>query len=381
MSIYDELGIRRVINGSATLTAWGGSLMPPEVVRAMADAAESFVDIHELQRCVGTQIAQLTRNEAAYITSGCAAALALATAGCMTGQDPEKRGRLPRTEGMKNEVIVHSHTRIPYDFCIRQVGVQLVEIGSGEGTSPQELERAITPRTAAMFYFPNANRDGGSLPIRHAVDICHRRDVPVIVDGAAQIPPKENLWRWTTDDGADLALFSGGKGLRGPQPAGLALGRRELVEAMRFSGPPNQFIGRPMKVGKEELCGMLAAVRWYMAQDEEAMLARYEQQVQYILDAFAETTGVTARRSFPSEAGQPTPRAELLFDDSALDTTPDELLARLLEGEPPILLAESGQHGLLINPQTLYADEERIIVRRLKEILAEKGVADSSPSR
>ena len=369
MAIYDELGVRRVINGNATLTAWGGSIMTPEVLRAMSEAAEAFVDIHELQRRVGDEIARLTRNEAAYVSSGCAAAMVLATAASIVGQDPQKRDRLPSTEGMKNEVIVHGHTRVPYDFCIRQVGVQLVEIGSPDGTSSDELNRAINDRTAAMFYFVNANTAAGSLPIPQAVEICHRHDIPVIVDGAAQIPPKENLWKWTVDEGVDLALFSGGKGLRGPQSAGLALGKRNLIEAMRFNGPPHQFLGRPMKVGKEEMCGMLAAVRWYFEQDEAALLRLYEERVQYLIDALSNVRGVSARRSFPSEAGQPMPRTELIFDEATLGMTRDEILEKLLAGNPPILLADSDDRGVFINPQTLSEGQERTIAARLGEML------------
>jgi L-seryl-tRNA(Ser) seleniumtransferase len=370
MAIYDELGIRRIINGSATLTALGGSIMPPQVVQAMVEASEAFVDIHELQRRIGEEIARLTHNEAAYVTCGCAAALVLSTAACVAGADAEKRERLPHTDGMKNEVIVHKHTRVGYDYAIRMVGTRLVEIGSPDGTSPQELEDAINEKTAAMFYFPNAHRDKLALPMSQAVEICHQRGVPVIVDGAAQIPPQENLWKWTRDMGADLALFSGGKGLRGPQPAGLALGKKELIEAMRFHGPPNPFIGRGMKVGKEELCGMLAAVRWSLAQDEEATLRRYEEQVQFVLDAFADVDGATARRNFPSEAGQPMPRAELIFDEAMLGISRDEIQRQLKDGEPSIFLSSAGGRGVFVNPQTLYNEEEKVIVRRLKEILS-----------
>jgi L-seryl-tRNA(Ser) seleniumtransferase len=369
MGIYDELGIRRIINGSATLTALGGSIMPPEVVRAMVEASQAFVDLHELQRKVGEEIARLTHNEAAYVTSGCAAALVLSTAACVAGADAEKREKLPNTDGMKNEVIVHKHTRVGYDYAIRMVGTRLVEIGSPDGTSPQELEDALSEKTAAMFYFPNAHRDKLTLPMSQAVEICHQRGVPVIVDGAAQIPPKENLWKWTRDIGADLALFSGGKGLRGPQPAGLALGKKDLIEAMRFLGPPNPFIGRGMKVGKEELCGMLAAVRWSLAQDEEAMLRRYEEQVQYVIGSLTHFPGVVARRNFPSEAGQPMPRAELIFDEEKLGITRDEIQKQLKDGEPSIFLSGAGERGVFVNPQTLYNEEERMIVSRLKEIL------------
>ncbi len=369
MGIYEELGIRRIINGIATLTVLGGSIMPSEVVQAMVEAAESFVDIHELQRRVGEEIARLTYNEACYVSCGAAAGLVLATAACITGLDEKKREQLPNLDGLKNEVIVHRYARSGYDFAIRQVGVKLVEIGSPEGTSPEELENAIHERTAAMFYFWRGLNEKGTIPIPKAVEICHKYDVPVIVDGAAQIPPKENLWKWTRDWGADMALFSGGKGLRGPQAAGLMLGKKELIEAVRFNGQPHPFIGRPMKVGKEELCGMLAAVRWYLAQDEEAMIRRMEEQVQFVLDAFKDFPGVTVYRSFPNEAGQPVSRAELVLDESLLGITQDEVLRRLLEGEPAIALSASGKNGIFVNPMTLYGEEEEIIVQRLKEIL------------
>ena len=369
MPIYDELGVRRVVNGNATLTAWGGSVMPPAVLQAMSEAAGSFVDLHDLQRRAGAEIARLTGNEAAYVTCGCAAGMVLATAASITGLDSDKRACLPSTDGLKNEVIVHGHTRVPYDFCIRQVGVKLVEIGSPEGTSANELAESINERTAAMFYFVNALTEAGSLPIPEAVEICHDHAVPVFVDGAAQIPPKENLRKWTVDQGADLALFSGGKGLRGPQTAGLALGKSEVIEAMRFNGPPHQFLGRPMKVGKEEMCGMVAAVRWYLEQDEVALLQRYEDQVQYLTAALADVPGITTKRSFPSEAGQPMPRAELVFDQDRIGLSRDQILAELLAGDPAILLAEAGDHGAYVNPQTLYGDEQQEIAARIREIV------------
>src|SRR5919197_6016168 len=168
MAFYEELGVRTVINASATLTRLGGSRMPPPVLEAMREAAGAFVDIVALRRRVGEEIARLTRNEAAYVSCGAAAGLTLATAACITGRDPEKRARLPHLEGMKDEVIVHRHTRVGYDFAIRMVGVRLVEIGSPDGTSPEELEAAISDRTAAMFYFARGTLPRGELPLEQA---------------------------------------------------------------------------------------------------------------------------------------------------------------------------------------------------------------------
>ncbi|MBN1935841.1 MAG: aminotransferase class V-fold PLP-dependent enzyme [Anaerolineae bacterium] len=368
MSIYDDLGITPIINGYATLTRLGGSLMPPEVLTAMAEAAQYFVDMDELQVKVGRKIAEWTHNEAAYVTCGAAAGLALSTAACITGLDPDKRARLPYTDGLKNEVILHRSGRVGYDFAVRQAGGKLIEIGTEQGATVDELEEAITERTAAIFYFYNVTRMGGQVPLEQGIEIARRHGVPLIVDVAAQIPPVENLWRFT-HLGADLALFSGGKGLCGPQSSGLVVGRQALIDACAFNACPRAFIGRPMKVGKEELVGLMAAVRRYLNLDQDQLMQQYEAQVQAVIDAFADRPHVTARRDFPSEAGQPMPRAELVFDTQALGLSRDDLLDLLLDGRPRIALAPSGQHGVYVNPQTLKPGEEAIVVRRIGEII------------
>jgi L-seryl-tRNA(Ser) seleniumtransferase len=368
MDIYDQLGVTKVVNGHATLTRLGGSLMPPEVLAAMTEAAQHFVDMDELHEKAGARIAEWTRNEAAYVSCGAAAGLTISTAACMTGLDPEKRAKLPYTEGMKNEVIVHKYGRVGYDFAIRQAGAKLVEIGTEAGTSAQEMEQAINDRTAAIFYFYNVTRMRGLVPLEQGIEIAKRRGVPLIVDAAAQIPPVENLWRFT-HMGADLALFSGGKGLCGPQSSGLILGRKDLIDACAFNACPRPFVGRPMKVGKEELVGLLTAVRWYLDLDHEALMATYERQVQHVIDAFVGRPHVVAQRNFPSEAGQPMPRAELTFDEQGLGITRDDVLARLREGEPSISLAAAGASGIYVNPQTLKPGQERIIVDRIEQIV------------
>ena len=378
MTIYKRLGIRTVINGNATLTRLGGSIMPPEVVAAMADAAKHFVDIIELQKRVGAEIAKLTHNEAAYVSCGAAAALTLSTAACITGLDPDKRENLPlgnspgrggfQPPTMKNEVIVHRHGRVGYDFAVRQIGVSFVEIGDENGTTPDELENAITEKTAAIFYFANPSREHLWVPYEEAIAIAKRHNVPLIVDAAAQLPPPENLWRFT-QMGADLAIFSGGKGLCGPQSSGLIVGKKPLIEAIAFNGPPHPFIGRGMKVGKEELVGLLAAVEWYLNQDHDALQQSYEDQVTYYDEVFSEVQGVTVHRIFPSEAGQPMPRTEIRFDEEQLGITRNEILQHLVEGEPSIDIPGSGENGVIINGQTLMPGEVEIIAQRLKEIV------------
>lgn len=372
MTIYKRLGIRTVINGNATLTRLGGSIMPSEVVAAMADASKHFVNIIELQKRVGEEIAKLTHNEAAYVSCGAAAALTLSTAACITGLDAAKREKLPYlNDAMKSEVIVHRHGRVGYDFAVRQVGVSFVEIGNENGTTPDALENAITEKTAAIFYFANPGREHLWVPYEKAISIAKKHSVPLIVDAAAQLPPPENLWRFT-QMGADLALFSGGKGLQGPQSSGLIVGKKSLIEAIAFNGPPNPFIGRGMKVGKEEMVGLLAAVECYLNQDYKEVQQSYEDQVTYYTEVFKDIQGVTVHRSFPSEAGQPMPRTEIRFDANQLGITRDEILQELQTGDPVIDIAGAGANGVLINGQTLMPGEVEIIAARLKEILGNR---------
>ncbi len=370
MDIYAELGVRKVINGNATLTMLGGSLMPPVVLEAMQAAAQHFVNIDELQDKAGRKIAEWTHNEASYVSCGAAAGLVLSTAACITGLNEDLRARLPYSEGLKNEVIVHRRGRVGYDFAIRQAGGRLVEIGDVRGAVVAELEEAITDRTAAIFVFYKNLMMEGQIPLEEQIAIARRRGIPLVVDAAAQLPPVENLWKFNRM-GADLVLFSGGKGLCGPQSSGLILGRRDLIEACAFNACPRPFIGRPMKAGKEEIVGLMAAVRWYLDLDHAALMQSYEDQVAAVVQAFADVPGVEARRSFPNEAGQPMPRAELIIDGGEIHITRDQLLEHLMAGDPAISLAASGINGIYINPQTLQTGENQIIIHRIKEILGE----------
>ena len=372
MDIYAELGVRKVINGNATLTRLGGSRMPAVVLEAMQSAAQHFVDIDELQEKVGRKIAEWTHNEAAYVCCGAAAGLVLSTAACIAGMDEQKRALLPYTKGMKNEVIIHKRGQTGYVFAIRQAGGKLVEIGDENGASAEQLEAAISEKTAAIFVFYKNMQMDGQVPLEQQISIAHHHGLPLIIDAAAQIPPVENLWNFT-QLGADLVLFSGGKGLCGPQSSGLILGRQVLIEACAFHASPRSFIGRPMKVGKEELVGLMAAVRWYLDLDHAVVMRTYEAQVEAILQAFAGVPGMHGRRSFPSEAGQPMPRAELRIDKDVVRISRDAILEQLMAGDPAISLAPSPEGGIYINPQTLNLGEEQIIIERIQEILAAAG--------
>ncbi len=367
MSIYDELGVKQIINAHATLTRLGGSIMPPEVVAAMQDAARWFIDLDELQMRVGAKLADLTHNEAAYVATGAAAGIVLAVAACVTRGEREQIARLPDTSSMKNEALVFKSHRNGYDHAIRNVGLKIVEVGDGATCAPADLEAAINARSAVFVWFQGAMTGRGDLPLAQVIDLCAARGVPVIVDAAAQLPPVENLWRFT-QMGAACAIFSGGKDLRGPQASGLVVGQKWLIEAMRPIGNPNAGIGRPMKVGKEEMAGLLAAVRRYLSLDHEARRRRDEQVVAGWCQALNRLAGVRAQRSFPNEAGQPLPRCEVILEDGAR-LTRDALMAALMAGTPAISVAAAGERGIFLNPMTLSDAEVDLVTARLVELL------------
>lgn len=369
MTTYETLGVRPVINACATLTKLGGSLMPPEVLQAMSDAAGCFIDLHELQIRVGERIAELTHNEAAYVSSGAAAGLVLAAASCIAGKEQALAQQFPRLDDLKSEIIVHKTHRNGYDYAVRQIGASIIEIGdAAAGTTRADLEAAINPRTAAIFWFQGAMCTPGDLPLPEVIEIANAHNIPVIVDAAAQLPPVSNLWSFT-QMGAALAVFSGGKDLCGPQSAGLVLGRRDLVEACRLHGSPNAHVGRPMKVGKEEMMGVLAAVERYLQLDHDAREAYCEETVQLWIDALNGIPGITATRSFPNEAGQPLPRCLLRIDGVVLGSDRNAVVQQLWQGDPAIAVAEDGADGIQLNPMTLEAGEEQIVLQRLLEIV------------
>ena len=371
---YADLGIRPVINASATLTRLGGSLMPAVVLEAMTEAASSFVDMGELQRRVGSRLAELTGNDAGYVSSGAAAGITLAVAACMAGTDPERIAAFPHLEGIeRTEVVVHRSQRNGYDYAARQTGARMVEI---EGTE-ESLEAALSPRTACVLWFAGAHFAGGALPIERVVELSHRHRIPVVVDAAAQIPPLATLGRFTRGAGADAVIVSGGKGLRGPQASGLVLGSRLIVDGCRANGSPNHAIGRPMKVGKEEMLGLLAAVEWSLEQDEPAVLAGYEASVTRWVDGLAGLPGVAAERLFPSEAGQPHARAAVKFKPPCR-LTRDEVVDALWSGDPAIAVGTVDDDAIALNPQTLEPGQDRLVLEALRAVLRRPGAIDTA---
>jgi uncharacterized pyridoxal phosphate-dependent enzyme len=366
-AIFRRIGVEPIINGATTMTYLGGSLMPPEVVEAMRQASESFVDLYELQAAVGRRIAELTRNEAAFVSGGAAAGLFLSAAVCMARDTVDGVLRPRELEGLPREFVIQSGHRIPYDPAIELAGGRLVEIGSSGGTVESDLERAIGPATAGILYVAGAHLAVGALSLDAVVRLARARDVPVIVDAAAQLPPVESLWSYTAA-GADLVLFSGGKALCGPASTGLVLGRARYVDRFAANAAPQQRIGRPMKVGKEDLIGILAAVEWYLAQDHTAQARRYEAMVDHIVSWARGRQDVSAVRETPGQAGQPTPRARIAIAPE-LAPRRDEILARLRAEPPRIELLPAGDDGFYLAPETLVPGEEALVTRRLGDVL------------
>jgi len=357
--IYDELGVRKIINCATTYTRIGGSTMAPEVAQAMADASQAFVDILELVEAVGKRLATLTNNEAAYVSNGAAAGLSLATAAAIAGDDPALIARLPNDmDGLKAEVVVHRMHRIWYDQAVRNAGARLVEIGHSYETQTWELDAAITERTAAVLYCAGGHLARNTLPLEYVIERAHARGVPVIVDAAAQVPPVTNLWHFTRDLGADVAIFSGGKNLRGPQNSGLVVGTDEMIRKIRFNGPPNQRFGRSLKVGKETMIGLLKAVERYVSLDHDALWREWSDAVDHWMRAWSDSGTVT--RSNTNEAGEPIPRVIMRFPSLAAR---DEAVAGLLAGDPPIAVVLNDPTSIAFSPHQLLPGEAEIVAQ------------------
>jgi D-glucosaminate-6-phosphate ammonia-lyase len=372
MGVYERLGVRRIINADATLTRLGGSVMSQEVLDAMQDAAGSFVDIHELQQVVGRRLAELTHNEAAYVSTGAAAGIVLATLAAMNRGDLETIARAIETgESPRDEVIVQRAHRIPYDPAIRLAGSRIVDIGNRLQTFPWELEGAITPRTAMVFFAAGIHLAPGALPLEEVVAIAHEHGIPIVVDAAAQLPPTENLWRFTRELGADLAIFSGGKDFHGPQASGLMVGSEAMIAAVAVNGSPYQRLARPMKVGKEEMIGLLTAVERYVEVDWRKRARSYETTVARWVEQLTDAPGVTASRVFPNEAGQPTPRCRVTFAPE-LSLTGAEAAKLLWEEDPGIAVAVEGPDAISFTPELLGEGEEAILLERVGALAMSK---------
>jgi D-glucosaminate-6-phosphate ammonia-lyase len=400
--VYERLGVRTVINASGTLTRLGGSRMAPAVLEAMAEASRSYVRIEDLQEGAGRVIAEVTGAESGYVTSGAASGLLLGTAACVAGLDLHVMELLPYIQGVagiKNEVVVHRIHRNSYDHAVRTVGVKMVEVGRMGHPSPgpmraYELESAINERTAMVFWPLMGGPEGSALSLEETARIAHQHGVPVLVDAAAALPPASNL-RAFISQGADLVCFSGGKAIGGPQASGILAGRadlirsvalqhqdmdvhpetwtwRKLIEDGEIAGPPLQGIGRPCKVGREEVVGLLTALRLYLERDHAAEQRVWQKLAQRMAEGLSGVRGLEAIYNDGASSGRPT--VGLKLDERALGKSAIEVVNELGDGDPIIAVQQGGadQGRMTLGTMCLAEGEEELVIRRLKEVLGSR---------
>ena len=359
-----------MINAAGTYTMVGGSRMSEQTLQDMAEAARAHVDIRELQNTVNRKLAILTRNEAASVCNGAAAGLYLSAAACVSIKSERPINMLSTHEIGEYEILMFTAHRNPYDWSIRQLGVRLKEIGypnTMQVVTEGDLKYGITDKTAGIF-FMFSNRGGwiaeGGLDIETTLKVASEKNIPVIVDAAAQVPPVENLWQ-ITKMGATAALFSGGKDLRGPQSSGLVLGKKDFMSIFNEINFFNYGIGRMLKTGREEIVGLLSAVEQYIAMDHVKRNAWVEMQIETMIQFSKSSNLYDIKRTFPNEAGQPMARAEIFSKKPNI--TLEQISLSLRQGSPSIFTLID-RSRLFINPMTLFEGETEIIIERLKEI-------------
>ena len=394
MSVYDRFGVIQRINAAGTLTRLGGTLMEPAVLDAMREAAGSFVDMAELQAAASRVIAEATGAEAGIVTSGAAAALTLGTAACIAGLDAARMDRLPDTDGMADQVIMCRMHRTGYDHAIRAAGARIVEVGFNDrgtgagvrGVEPWEIEAAITPETVAIAY---AATPQGQPPLPEVAAVAEARGLPVIVDAAAQLPPRKNLRRYIAE-GASLVAYSGGKAIRGPQSSGILAGRRDLIASAALQmldmdvspatwappadliprdalrGIPHHGLGRGFKVGKEEIAGLMVALERFGQRDLAAETTVHEARLQTIASALEAVPHCRCRIVPPGDAGR-WPELAVSLDEAALGRDVAAVSRALMAGSPPIHAGEgrTTEGVLTIKPDGLRDGDEAIIAERL----------------
>ncbi|MBL8232462.1 MAG: aminotransferase class V-fold PLP-dependent enzyme [Bryobacterales bacterium] len=357
---FKELGIRTFINAAGTYTTLTASLMMPEVTAAWNYASKSFVRLNELHDAVAKKLAESLQCEGVMITSGAAGALVVGTAACITGNDQQKVRRLPDTTGLKNEVIVQKSHRYGYDHAVRACGTKFIEVETAE-----ELEKAVNPQTAMMLFFNDAD-PRGQIRAEEFVKLGKKHNVPTFNDAAADVPPLENLTKYIKM-GFDLVTFSGGKNIRGPQSAGLLMGRKDLIDAARRNSSPNSdTIGRGLKVNKEELLGMYIAIETYLKRDHAADWREAERRVKFIADSLRSFKTVSSEIKIPEIANH-VPHLHIKWDQSKISVS--DVVKKLRDGEPSIEVGPGSREELIINTWVAQPGDAEIIAKRLREIL------------
>lgn len=361
---YEKLGVRAFINASGTITTLGGSLMPDRVLDAMREAAGSFIDLTRLNVEAGKHLAERIGVPAAFVSCGAASGVQLSAAACLTGTDPDRVASLPHTEGWKNEFVIslvdtHYYVHQGIEVC----GGKLVKAGTRDGVTTDDILDKVGDDTAAVVHFLGKQTRE---QLAEVIAGCEPKGVPVMVDAAAQLPPRANLTD-LVEMGASLVTFSGGKGMRGPQSSGLVVGKADFVEAVRMNASPQSGIGRGMKVGKEEILGLVAAVELFLEGSDEADRDRWHGQASTVADAVAGCAGVTPTVLSDNQPAMPemAPRCYVEFEDPERI---GEVMTALKEGEPSVVVRRTGNR-IVVDPMTMRDGDEAVVAERMKELL------------
>ena len=366
MSIYEQLHLKTLVNALGTVTKIGGSTMPMAVRQAMVEAGEHYVEINTLHKAAGEHIAALVGAEACCVTCGAAAGLAISTAACIARDNAAHRMQLPDTTGLRNEILVLKCHRIMYDQALLLSGAHFIEVGRTSCALLAEVGSAITDRTAAFFYASEAEPMRGSIPLETIAPLMKARGIPVIVDAAAELPPKRNLKRFL-ERGADLVVFSGGKEIRGPQSSGLILGRKDLIEACDACCCPNYGIGRCMKIDKETIAGITKAVELFMAKDYEAQDRIWTDMSQRMAAAIETVGKAQVRLGYPQEPGiQPVGILRVYIKP---DRKPAREIHDALLTLDPQLYTDVQGGELVLNPQCLCESELDYVITSVCDVL------------
>ncbi len=363
-NIFKELGLRTFINAAGTYTSMTASLMEDEVMDVINESSKEFVMLDEVQDVVGERIAKMTHAEAATVTAGAFSALTLGMAGVLTGMDTKKVEQLPHLEGtgMKSEVIIQKTHIIGYVNALTNTGVKVVSVETAE-----EAEKAINDKTA-MMWFLNANTALGKIQQKEWLEIAKRHNIPTMIDIAADVPPVENLWKFN-DMGFDLVCISGGKAMRGPQSAGILMGKKELIAAARLSAPPRgATIGRGMKVNKEEILGIYVALEKYVKKDHDKEWKMWEDRVATITDALKNIKGVTTATSVPPFANH-TPLINISWDHNLIKLSQKELHEGLRNGSPSIEVMPGENESINVTVFMLKPGQDKVVADRIRQLL------------
>jgi L-seryl-tRNA(Ser) seleniumtransferase len=359
--LFKEIGVTRVINAGVTMTFLSGSLMMPEVLEAINSTAHDFANMYDLQDKVGGKIAEMLQCEAAMVTSGAACALLLGTAAAITGTDQEKIKLLPNLPGPRPEVIMQKSHRYLFDQAITTTGAKIIEVEGNE-----EMEKAFNSSSVLALFFNAAG--SSSITREDFIAISKKHQIPTFIDAAADVPPVENLFKYQKM-GFDLVTFSGGKMIRGPQSAGLLFGRKDLIEAAKLNHSPHEApIGRPMKVNKEEMFGMYAALKSYLERDHKKEWQDWLDRISRIKSQLETIPGVKGETYVDPGPANAFPSLHLTWDQQKVKTTPKEVLALLKNGTPSIVANGDGK-VLSIGVVLLKPEQVAIVAQRVKDIL------------